>query len=546
MSNRINIVPLGGLEEIGKNMTIVQYDDEWFIIDAGIAFPDEDMYGVNVVIPDFDYVRRNKEKIRKIVITHAHEDHIGGLPYLLDEIDAPVFATNLTAKLIEKKLKRHKERIHVIKEDDRLEEDQCTISFFRTHHSIPDSVGVVIETPLGLVVHTGDFKFDLTPTNGQYIDFKRLGEIAGNGVVALLSDSTNTIKKGMSISEDEVRRNLEREIGACEGRVIVATFASSLHRIPSLFHVAKKLGKKVVVFGKSMEENIKIASKLGYFEDFQDILIPQKEMDRYDGKELMVITTGAQGESLAGLAKMANGKHRFVELTEGDTVVFSSSVIVGNEKQVGTLVNGLLKKGVGVIQGSHIHTSGHGHEKEQQLMLSIMRPKYFIPVHGEYKMLIQHKELAKQVGIKDENIFICENGSVIEITEEGASCKAKVKAGNVMVDDSGMGDVKKSIMRDRHRMALHGMAVINAKFDYQNKNMKVWVNLRLFGIVADYDHASLQKEAGKMIERLSRDAEDMNALKNTLYSEIGDLIHQYVKRRPLVSLYLDGYNKKRG
>lgn len=539
---KLQIIPLGGLGEIGKNMTVVRYEDEIYIIDAGVAFPSEDMLGVDAVIPDYDYLRKNKHMIKKMFITHAHEDHIGSLPHFLKEFDVPLYATNLTAAIIRNKLKNQKKQIHIVDENSRVKGEKCEITFFSTNHSIPDSVGVVIETPLGNIVHTGDFKIDYTPIDKKYTDFQRLGEIGKKGVLALLSDSTNAEKPGVSLSEQSVKESLEDAVRKCEGRVIVATFASSLHRVPSLFEVAKKLGRKVVVFGRSMENNVKVATKLGYINIPMELQISEKEMQDYQPHELMIVTTGAQGESMAGLARMANGTHKSVALSEGDSVIFSSSTIPGNEKTVGALVNLLLKKKVNVITGKDIHTSGHGNQEEQKLMLSIIRPEYFIPVHGEYRMLVKHSKLAESVGINPDNIFICENGSVVEFTEEGANMAGKVKADDILVDNSGLGDVDVSIMRDRQRLSTHGIAVVQANC-FQEPNKKVKVNVIFKGIVAKYDKNVLNRELSQIIAAKLEETDNIGKIKRDLYEEIGNIIYTHVRRKPMIVFLINNAQK---
>jgi ribonuclease J len=539
---KVQIIPLGGLGEIGKNMTVIRYDDEIYIIDSGVAFASDDMLGVDSVIPDFDYLRKNKHLLKKIFITHAHEDHIGSLSHFLKEFDVPIYTTKLTEAIIKTKLKNQKQNINIVDEHSRIKGENCTISFFSTNHSIPDSVGVVIETPIGNIVHTGDFKIDYTPIDKKYIDFQRLGEIGGQGVLALLSDSTNAEKAGVSLSEESVKGSLEDAVRKCDGRVIVATFASSLHRVPSLYQIAKTLGRKVVVLGRSMENNVKAATKLGYIDIPLELQITEKEMKDYRPEELMVITTGAQGESMAGLARMANGSHKNVTLSEGDSVIFSSSVVPGNEKTVGKLINLLLKKGVNVVTGKDIHTSGHGNQEEQKLMLSILKPKYFMPIHGEYRMLLKHSQLAESVGVEREDIFICENGSVLEITEEKACISGKVKADDILIDKSGMGDVDISVMRDRKRLSTHGIAVVQANcFSESNKRAKI--NVIFKGIVAKYDKNVMNRELSELITNKMKETSNIGKLKRDLYEEIGNIIYSHVKRKPMIVFLINNMEK---
>ncbi|MCK1999949.1 ribonuclease J [[Brevibacterium] frigoritolerans] len=540
--NKIRIIPLGGLGEVGKNMTVVEYNDQMFIIDAGIIFPDEDMYGVDVITPDFEYIRQNKHKVKALFVTHGHEDHIGALPYFMKEFgQIPIYATKLTTGMINNKLKYHKidrTNFRLIKSvDDVFEFGKVKVSFFGTIHSIPDSVGIVIETPSGNVVHTGDFKIDYHPVDGNFIDFQRLGEIGKQGVKVLLSDSTNAEKEGVSVPESIVAANLEKEIYQASGRTVVATFASSLHRVKSIFQIAEKLGKRVLIAGKSMEKNYKLSTQLGKFEVREETLISPKEAQHFPKDKLLILATGAQGEIMAALSRLSQDENKHIKLEKDDTVIFSSSVIPGNEKQVGFLVNNLMKKQVKVVQKKEIHTSGHGYQEEQKLMLSILRPEFFIPCHGEFRMLVKHKEIATQVGIPEDNIFILENGDVVEVTKESASLAGKVQAGPVLVDDSGLGDVNVNIMRDRKRMAEQGLVVVLAKV--YTKEKKVSIRFELKGIAAKIDKPELNNELAEAVKvRLSSEKKE-GTLRKALIDDFVDVVHKHIKRRPLIVPYIE-------
>lgn len=542
MKNKIKIIPLGGLGEVGKNMTVVEYNDQMFIIDAGIIFPDEDMYGVDVIIPDFEYVRQNKHKIKAMFVTHGHEDHIGALPYFMKEFNqVPVYATKLTAGMITNKLKYHKIDRTVLKVIKSVNEvfkfDKVKVSFFGTIHSIPDSVGIVIETPIGNVVHTGDFKIDYHPVDKNFIDFQRLGEIGKQGVKVLLSDSTNAEKEGVSVPETIVAANLEKEIFQATGTTVVATFASSLHRVRSIVEICEKLGKKLIVVGKSMEKNIKLAVQLGHINIKEETIISPKEANKYPREQLLVLATGAQGEVTAALSRLSQDENKNLKLEKNDTVIFSSGVIPGNEKSVGFLINNLMKKEVKVVQKKEIHTSGHGYQEEQKLLLSILRPEYFIPCHGEYRMLVKHKEIATQVGIPSDNIFVCENGDVVEVTKEGVTLGEKVQAGPVLVDDSGLGDVNVNIMRDRRRMAEQGLVVVFAKVYTKEKTVSVRFELK--GIAARVDKPQLNKELAEAVNlRLSSEKKE-GTLRRALIDDFVEVIYKYIKRRPLIVPYIE-------
>lgn len=537
MKNKIKIIPLGGLGEVGKNMTVVEYNDQMFIIDAGIIFPDEDMYGVDVIIPDFEYVRENKHKIKAMFVTHGHEDHIGALPYFMKEFgQVPIYATKLTVGMITNKLKYHKvdrTLLKVIKSvDEVFQFNNVKVSFFGTIHSIPDSVGVVIETPIGNVVHTGDFKIDYHPVDNNFIDFQRLGEIGKQGVKVLLSDSTNAEKEGVSVPESVVAANLEKEIFYGTGKVIVATFASSLHRVKSIVEICEKLDKKLIIVGKSMDKNIKLATQLGKIQAKEETIISAKEAKNYPDEKLLILATGAQGEVTAALNRLSQDENKYLKLEKNDTVIFSSGVIPGNEKPIGNLINNLMKKQVKVVQKKEIHTSGHGYQEEQKLLLSILRPEIFIPCHGEYRMLVKHKELAIQVGISEDHIFICENGDVIEVTNDGVIMAEKVQAGSVLVDNSGLGDVNISVMRDRKRMAEQGLVVVFAKVHTKEKTVEVRFDLK--GIVARVDKSQLNKELAEAVKfRLSSEKKE-GTLRRALIDDFVEVIYKYIKRRPLI------------
>lgn len=535
----IRIIPLGGLDEVGKNMTAFEYKDEIIVVDAGIAFPDSDMHGVNVVIPEMEYLRVNKDKVKRLIITHGHEDHIGAIPYFLREFDVPVYATKLTTALIKNKLKgqRHSlKNLKVVDKNSKINGLHMSVEFFETNHSIPDSVGIVLKTPHGNIVHTSDFKIDYTPVDGRTLDFSRIAEINKEGVFLLLSDSTNALKEGFSPSEEVVAQKLYEKISRCENRVIATTFASSLYRIQSMIRIAERTGRKVVPVGRSMKNNIQTAMKLGYLESSPETVITDKQMADYDEKEIFIITTGSQGEPTSALRRMVEEKNPLITLTNKDTVFFSSHSIPGNEKSVNEIINDLCKKGVETHMGGDIHTSGHGYQEEIKLMLSLFKPKYFMPVHGEYRMLKKHAEIAEKMRVPNENIFICEIGDVVELTEHSGKKKEKVSSGSVLVDDSGMGDVEASTLRDRDRLANHGVVVVQVK-----KNAKYYrTRVTLKGVVASYDRKELYRDVNKVVEETMKINEnDRQASKRDLYKSLGKTLDDHLNRKPLIMLVFD-------
>lgn len=535
----VRIIPLGGLDEIGKNMTAFEYEDEIIVVDAGITFPDSEMYGVNVVIPDMDYLKQNKEKVSKLYITHGHEDHIGAVKYFLKEFDVDVFATKLTTALIRNKLKGQKEvlkNLKIIDKDSVVEGKYFRVSYFETNHSIPDSVGLVIRTPIGNIVHTSDFKVDFTPIDGKRLDFARIGEITKEGVLLLLSDSTNSLQEGFSPSEETVAENLFSLMVKHKHRIFATTFASSLYRIQSLVYIAEKTNRKVVAIGTSMKNNIKTALRLGYLKAEEDTFITDKQMADYRDDELLIIITGSQGESTSALRRMIQEKYPLVQLKTEDMVIFSSNTIPGNEKSVNSLLNDLVKRGIRVETGKAIHTSGHGYQEEIKLMLAMFKPTYFMPVHGEFRMLRKHADIAVKMGVKEENIFVCDIGDVLEISKQFAAKTGKVKAGAILVDQSGLGDVEFNVLKDRERLAHHGVVVVQVKKTHQHYKTRV----TLKGVVANYDRKTLFKETNAVVEDIMKKNENNSQTsKRDLYKEIGAVMDFHLKRKPLIILVFD-------
>ncbi len=466
MTPKLKIIPLGGLGEIGKNMTVVEFGNDLIIIDCGMGFPDEDMYGIDVVLPDITYLRNNASRIRGMIITHGHEDHIGAVPYVLQELDVPIYTTPLTAALIELKLEEYdllyNTQIFTKKAGSVFRVGAFTVEFIHVNHSIPDAVALAIRTPVGTIVHTGDFKIDVTPISGGMIDLVRLGELGNEGVLALLSDSTNVETPGHSDSERKVGVSFDKLFQGCDKRIIITTFASNVHRLQQIINVAAKYRRKVAVTGRSMENVLRTAIVLGYMDVPENVLVDLDQMKTLPKSSSVIISTGSQGEAMSALYRMAFSEHKQIHIDAGDRVIISASAIPGNENTISRVIDELFHKGAEVIYDRHtdLHVSGHACQEEQKMMLALVRPKYFIPVHGEYRMLVKHAELGKMMGVAPKNVIIAENGQVIEFTKKGILSESSVTAGAVLVDGSvGMGEVGSVVMHDRHRLAEDGMIV---------------------------------------------------------------------------------------
>lgn len=465
MEKVLSVVPLGGVEEIGLNMTAIKYENDLIVIDAGLMFPEEDMLGIDFVIPDFSYVIENKERVRGIILTHGHEDHTGALPFLLKEIDAPIYGTPLTLGLVREKLKEHSledASLIPVKPRDVINLGVFSIEFVRVTHSIVDGVGLGIETPLGRIVHTGDFKLDPTPVDGQLMDFHKFSEYGEKGTLLMLSDSTNAEKGGFTFSEKEVRRAFEDIFSTAQGRIIIATFASNIHRIQQAIDVAVMFGRKVILCGKSIVSNAQIALDLGYLQIPLETWLRLEDLKKLKDEEIVIITTGSQGEPMSVLSRIATDEHKHIKAKNGDTVILSAKMIPGNERSIGKIINHLFRRGANVIyeKVSEIHVSGHASKEELKLMLNMVSPRYFVPVHGEYRHLVYHSNLAEKVGIPKENIFILENGEILEIAEGGAKKNGRVDSGRIFIDGKGVGDVQDMVLRDRRRLAHDGIVLV--------------------------------------------------------------------------------------
>ncbi|WP_303819431.1 ribonuclease J [Ruminococcus flavefaciens] len=542
----VRIIPLGGLNEIGKNMTVFECSNDMFILDCGLAFPDADMPGVDIVIPDFTYVERNQDKIRGIVITHGHEDHIGGLAYLLKKINVPVYATRLTIGLIEGKLKEQglygKVNLNIVEPKKTVKMGCMAVEFIKVNHSIPDSVGMAIHTPAGVIVHTGDFKVDFSPIDGKIIDLARFGELGSRGVLALMADSTNAERPGYTHSERTVGDSFDKLFQKGEGkRIIIATFSSNIHRVQQIINCAVRYGRKVAVFGRSMINVINTAIELGYLDVPDGIIIDIEMMNRYESERIVLITTGSQGEPMSALTRMAMNDHKKVNITPMDFIIISATPIPGNEKFVTRVVNELMKSGAEVVYEAmyEVHVSGHACQEELKLMQCLTRPKFFIPVHGEYKHLKKHADLALQMGMPRENIIIAEIGNVIETDGNTMKVVSQVPAGRVLVDGLGVGDVGSIVLRDRKHLAQDGLIIIVIGIEKSTNEIVAGPDIISRGFVYVRESEELMVEARSLLSDTlancsASELREWNSLKGKLRDALSDYIYQKTKRSPMI------------
>lgn len=541
------IFALGGVGEIGKNMYVIQYANDIVVVDAGLKFPEEDMLGIDIVIPDISYLTENRDKVRGIILTHGHEDHIGGLPYVLKHLNVPVYGTRLTLGLVENKLKEanllgETKRI-LINADSEIElGSTLKASFFATNHSIPDSVGVCVETPEGAVVHTGDFKFDHTPVNGQYADLQRMAQIGTKGVLALLSDSTNAEKPGFTPSEKNVGIVLEDIFRKASQRVVVATFASNVHRIQQVINAAEVTGRKVAVIGRSMVNVVGIASELGYLDIPDGMIIEPEEVGKMAADRVVILCTGSQGEPMSALTRMARSTHRKVDILPGDTVIIAATPVPGNEKYVGRTIDELFRLGAHVHYSganSGVHVSGHGSQEELKLMLNLMKPKYFLPIHGEFRMQRRHAVLAESVGIDLDNIFISDIGEVVEIQGGAARKAGKVTAGNVLIDGLGVGDVGNIVLRDRKLLSQDGILVVVVTLSKQDGKIVSGPDIISRGFVYVRESEGLLDEANRIVSStlqklMSENVNEWASLKTNVKDALGRFLYEQTRRRPMI------------
>mgnify|MGYP004517537743 FL=1 len=544
--SKLKVIPLGGMNEIGKNITAFEYENEIVVVDSGLAFPEDDMLGVDLVIPDITYLEKNKEKVKALLITHGHEDHIGSVPYFLKKINVPVYGTKLTLGLIKNKLVEHNlvdsTKLKCIEPGDKIQVGKnFKVEFIRVTHSIADSVAMAITTPVGTVFHTGDFKVDYTPIDGKPMDLQRIAEIGNKGVLLLMSDSTNVQRPGHTMSERSVGREFDKIFMNCNKRIIVATFASNIHRMQQIINSAVKYGRKVAVVGRSMLNVISVGTELGYIDAPEGTLIDIDKIGIYNPEQIVIITTGSQGEPMAALSRMSMGEHKKVTVTADDLIILSSSPIPGNEKSVGRVIDELEKLGAEVIynQLADVHVSGHACQEELKLMLSLVKPKFFMPVHGEYRFLKQHGELAVSVGTPKENVFIMENGRTLELSSDSAKMTTQVPSGIVLVDGLGVGDVGNIVLRDRQSLSENGMIIVVIALDRRTAKVVSGPDIVTRGFVYVRENELLMDEikevAKEELEKCDREnIREWSTIKNNVREQISHYVYSKTKRQPMI------------
>lgn len=542
---KLKIIPLGGLEEIGKNITVFEYEDEMILVDCGLEFPEDSMLGVDMVIPDVTYLERNKDKLKGMVITHGHEDHIGSIPYVLKKVDMPIYATKLACGLIKNKLEEHKmlrkTKMIEVEQGETINFGKIKVEFIRSSHSIPDSVMLAIKTPVGTVLHTGDFKIDFTPIDGEVMDFGRIAELGNEGILALMSDSTNSERKGYTMSESTVGDVFEKLFQNCNKRIVVATFASNVHRVQQILNSAVKHNRKVAVCGRSMINMIETATSLGYIQVPEKTFIDIDMIKNYNDEQLVIITTGSQGEAMSALTRMASGEHKKVVITPNDLIIISATPIPGNEKLVSKVIDDLMQIGAEVVYSAleDVHVSGHACQEEQKLILALAKPKYFIPVHGEYRQLIAHAETAEEMGIPKENIFMMKNGRVLELNQKEAKLAGAVPSGKILVDGLGVGDVGNIVLRDRQHLSQDGLIIIVMTMDSSSGEIISGPDVISRGFVYVRESENLMDDVKRQIREEVNKFEDKNitdwsTIKSTLKESLREYIFQKTKRNPMI------------
>ncbi|MDD3893531.1 MAG: ribonuclease J [Syntrophomonadaceae bacterium] len=541
---RIHLIPLGGMGEIGKNMLAIRCQDTIVVIDAGLMFPEEELLGIDIVIPDITYLIENKEKVKAILLTHGHEDHVGALPYVLKELNVPIYGSKLTLGLVEAKLKDNNMdniQYHVVKPREMIKIDNMEIEFFRVSHSIPDSMGIAIHTPIGIILHTGDIKLDQTPVDGELVDFRKLAELGEKGVLVMLGDSTNAERSGYTMSEKIVGNTFMELFAKCEGRIIATTFASNVHRIQQVITTAEKYGRKVAVVGRSMVNNVKIASELGYMDIPANILIEIEDISKYANNQIVIVTTGSQGEPMSALTRMATGDQRWVSIQPGDTVIISATPIPGNEKLVAKTVDLLFKQGAEVIydKSKGVHVSGHAAEEELKILINLIRPKFFIPVHGEYRHQMKHAKLAVSLGISKSRIFVAENGQVIELGQDQGYFAGKVTAGKVLIDGLGVGDVGNIVLRDRKQLSKDGIMIVVVTIDREKAEVISGPDIVTRGFVYVRESEELIEDAKEKVREAldicsKKHITEWAVIKSQVKDKLGKYLFERTGRRPMI------------
>lgn len=544
-NDKIKIIPLGGLNEIGKNMTLIEYKDEIIVIDAGLCFPEDELLGIDIVIPDITYLEKNIDKVKGIFITHGHEDHIGAMPYILKKINVPVYGSALSMELVKVKLKEHritKAKLNTVGSRDQIKLKNMCVEFIRVNHSIPDAYSIAVHTNQGVIYHTGDFKIDLTPIDGEMMDIHRICQISDEeGILLMMADSTNADKPGSTMSEKSVGAGLDDLFKKAQNsRIIVATFASNIHRLQQIADAAKQYGRKVAVSGRSMVNILGVAKDLGYLTTDEHI-IDLNDIHKYKDEELVIITTGSQGEPMSALARMANSEHKKVEIKKGDLVIISAHPIPGNEKTVSKIINFLLEKGAEVVSSdiADIHVSGHARQDELKLMQAFAKPKFFLPVHGEYKMLKRHAELAKSVGTNPDNIFIISNGDILEVDRRFARKAGRVASGRILIDGLGVGDVGNIVLRDRKHLSEDGLMTIVVTLSKEDGRILAGPDIISRGFVYVRESEGLMDGAKAIINNVFEQCESKNIkewayIKNTIKEELKDYLYIKTKRNPMI------------
>ena len=545
MISKLKIIPLGGLGEVGKNMTVFEFGSDMIVVDCGMGFPDEDMYGVDIVLPDFAYLKANASRIKGLILTHGHEDHIGAVPYLMRELNIPIYTTPLTAALVELKLEEHdllyNTQIFTKKTGSSFRLGCFTIEFIHVNHSIPDSVALAIGTPIGTVVHTGDFKIDVTPISGGMIDLTRFGQLGNEGVLALLSDSTNAEQPGHSASERKVGQSFDKLFSGCDERIIITTFASNVHRLQQIISVAAKHNRKVAITGRSMENILRVATVLGYMDIPENVMTDIEHINKLPKNQIVIISTGSQGESMSALYRMAFSEHKQVTIRPGDRVIISASAIPGNETTISRVIDELFHKGAEVIYDRHtdLHVSGHACQEEHKMMLALTRPKYFIPVHGEYRMRVRHAEMGKLMGVAPQNIVIAENGDVITLGKKGITKEGTVQSGAILLDGSGTGEVGSVVMRDRHKLAEDGMVVIVMSYSSYDHKILGEPEILTRGFIYVKEAEELMEELKRVTMETVLSCEqakivDWSTIKSKVKNNISGYLFKTMHRSPMI------------